>query len=165
MVGCLSFLLILLCQLTLTRRSERQLTWSTTCTTKSASQEQKESPWKKQILAMIYCQIQKTLNAADKDLRMFSKKILINWSQSHRRLSPFIPLVPLELEIFETGQVGKKRKSPLIHWAKLREITSKMRKNTGASDIHSEGPKTNWKNFGRAGLNGLMLRLVKKRSQ
>ena len=157
--------MILLCQLTLTRRSERQLTWSTTCTTKSALQEQKESPWKKQILAMIYCQIQKTLNAADKDLRMFSKKILINWSQSHRRLSPFIPLVPLELEIFETGQVGKKRKSPLIHWAKLREITSKMRKNTRTSDIYSEGFKTNWKNFGRAGLNGLMLRLVKKRSQ
>ena len=153
------FILILqsIFELTLTR-SEAQLSWSmtsilgglpppptsitkSTIMTKSTTQEQKISLMKKDILAKIYRQIQKTANAANKDLGRLSKKFMLNWSQNHRRLSPFFPLVPLE----------------------LKRITSKMRKNAQTTDM--EKKNKNLKSFGRAGLNELALRLVKKRSQ
>ena len=60
-----------------------------------------------------------------------SRRYLINWSESDRQLSPFVPLVSLELDRFENGEVGKNRKSPaVIHWGKLRKIVAKMQKNT-----------------------------------
>ena len=165
MVGCLNivhFILILssIFQLTLTR-SEAQLSWSmtsilgglpppptsitkSTIMTKSTTQEQKISLMKKEIFAKIYRQIQKTANAANKDLGRLSKKFLLNWSQNHRRLSPFFPLVPLELER-----------------GKLRRITAKMRKTAHTSDMDKKDNKL--KSFGRAGLNELALRLMKKK--
>ena len=160
MVGCLNifhFIVILqsMFQLTLTR-SEAQLSWSmtsilgglppppasitkSTIMTKSTTQEQKISLMKKEIFAKIYRQIQKTANAANKDLGRLSKKFMLNWSQNHRRLSPFFPLVPLE----------------------LKRITSKIRKNPQTTDMDKKNK--NLKSFGRAGLNELALRLIKKK--
>ena len=110
----LSFLLILQSLFpAATTKATPQLTWSST---KPAPQEGQGSQLQRDMFSKIFHQLEKTVSALVEGTRL-SRRYLINWSQSGRHLSPFIPLVSLELEPFVNGKVGKGGKSPaLIDW-------------------------------------------------
>ena len=114
----LSFLLILQSLFPpATTKATPQLTWSST---KPAPQEGQGSQLHRDMFSKIFHQLEKTVSALVEGTRL-SRRYLINWSQSGRHLSPFIPLVSLELEPIVNGKVGKGGKSPaLIDWGKLR---------------------------------------------
>ena len=105
MVGCLSFVLF---QQSLfaaaTTKATPQLTWSAT---KPAPQEgQGSEKLEREMFSKIFHQIEKTGRKAIEGTKL-CRRYLINWSQSGRQLSPFLPLVSLELERFANGKVGK----------------------------------------------------------
>ena len=141
MVGhSLTFSVVLqsLCALPTIIKATPQLTWTSATARLDPRQERQEgSLLKKQLLSKIFGQIQKSgrkaiAGASPSDAwKELSRRYLINWSESDRHLSPFVPLVSLELGRFENGKVGENRKSPaVIHWGKLRKLVAKMQKNT-----------------------------------
>ena len=120
MVGCLGFLVILQSLFPpATTNATPQLTWS--AATKPATQEGQGSQLQTEMFLKIFHQIEKAGRRKAIEGRKLSRRYLINWSQSGRQLSPFLPPVSLELETFVYGKVGREGKSPaLIHWGKLR---------------------------------------------
>ena len=136
----LTFSVILqsLCALPTIIKATPQLTLTSATTRQYPRQErQKGSLLQKQLLSKIFRQIQKSgrkaiAGGSQSDAwKELARRYLINWSEGDRHLSPFVPLVSLELDRFENGKVGENRKSPaVIHWGKLRKIVAKMQKNT-----------------------------------
>ena len=111
----LSFLLILQSLFpAATTKATPQLTWSST---KPAPQEGQGSQLQRDMFSKIFHQLEKTVSALVEGTRL-SRRYLINWSQSGRHLSPFIPLVSLELEPIVNGKVGKGGKSPALRFWK-----------------------------------------------
>ena len=133
MVGCLCFLPLLLvfppldAQLADTKANP-QLTWSVNDPAPRELQEKK-------ILSKIFNQIIKSGRKAYMGSRGAVKRLsllyLTNWSESGRKLSPFFPLVSLELQRFEKGRkLAEKGKSPaVIQWGKLRKVVKEEQKN------------------------------------
>ena len=116
---------------TSTIKATSQLTWPSATTKQAPRQEPQESLQQKELLSKIFHQVQKSGRKAIARGSRLSRRYLINWSESDRHLSPFVPLVSLELDRFENGKVGVNRKSPaVIRWGKLRRIVAKMQKNT-----------------------------------
>ena len=113
------------------KTTPHQLAWMSATTKQAPRQESQESLQQKELLSKIFHQVQKTGKQAIARGSRLSRRYLINWSESDRHLSPFVPLVSLELDRFENGKVGVNRKSPaVIRWGKLRRIVAKMQKNT-----------------------------------
>ena len=132
-----------------TTKATPQLTWSAP---KPAPQERQGSQLQREMFSKIFHQIQKAGRKKAIEGTKLSQRYLVNWSESGRQLSPFLPLVSLELGRFANGKVGKEGKSPaLIQWGKLRLL----KKGSTKSKV--------WKKFGRVQLDELRLRLMKKK--